>query len=142
MCAAPNLLFPKMAKSAKIRVFRYYGARSHAASSRKNPTGKSGLPELVPLLSARSPALSLRLCHFPLTTSLGGLVAWLREFHLDSGDRGQHSWQQLLEGEHQFFFVTPAKNNFAHSAVFFWPTRPRGVVRSTSGASREILNMC
>ena len=65
-CAVPHLLFPKMAKSAKMRVFRYYGTRSRAASSRKTLTGKSGLPELAPLLqpdrqSAPSPpSLPLR----------------------------------------------------------------------------------
>ena len=54
-CAAPNLLFPEMARNAKMRGFCYYGTRSRAASSRKTLTSKSGLPELAPLLSARSP---------------------------------------------------------------------------------------
>jgi len=54
-CAAPNLLFPEMARNAKMRGFRYYDTQSRAASSRKELTGKSGLPELAPLLSARSP---------------------------------------------------------------------------------------
>jgi len=38
-----------------MRVFRCYGTRSRAASSRGTVTCKSGLPELALLLSARSP---------------------------------------------------------------------------------------
>ena len=38
-----------------MRVFRCYGTRSRAAGSRRTITGKSGLPELALLLSARSP---------------------------------------------------------------------------------------
>ena len=35
-CAAPNLLYPKMVRNAKLCIFRCYGTRSCAASSRKN----------------------------------------------------------------------------------------------------------
>jgi len=38
-----------------VRVFRCYGIRSRAASSKRKVTGKSGLIELAFLLSARSP---------------------------------------------------------------------------------------
>jgi len=42
--------FPKNGERCEMRLFRCYGTRSHAASSRRN-TDKSGLPELGPLLS-------------------------------------------------------------------------------------------
>jgi len=38
-----------------MRVFRCYGTQLRAAGSRSSVTGKSGLPELALLLSARSP---------------------------------------------------------------------------------------
>ena len=100
LCAAPNLLFPEMARNAKMRGFHYYDTRSRAASSRKTLTGKSGLPELAPLLSARSPVNPVSSVSLPSRRVLASVGVYGMNFVDNGCSDAPQTTPQICHGRH------------------------------------------